>query len=59
MIKRLIRMEYAFSSGIAGLTIEVNSFDRTVCIERIEQALSQFDLTKDRITRIEYMEIIE
>jgi len=59
MIKRLIRMEYAFTFGIVGLTFEVNSFEKKVCVEQIEAFLIEMGLAKERIRGIELVEMIE
>jgi len=59
MMRKTIRLEYAFPTGKETITFETNACTNAGCCSHIEKIIKQFHLTMNKISKIEILEISE
>ncbi len=59
MIRKVIRLEYAFASEKQIISVETTAFTNEECTSQIERILSQLSLNRKNISKIELLEIFE
>lgn len=59
MIKRFIKVEYEFSSQIMALSFEVDSHEKSYCLEHLNNLCRQMNLKREKIKRVQLVEMAE
>lgn len=59
MIRKVIRLEYAFTSGKRNITFEISACKNEPFILQLETMLTQLGFAKNQITKIELLEVFE
>lgn len=59
MIKKIIRLEYDFSSGKKTISFETTACTNDEYNAHIGKMLSQLELTRNKISKIEMLELFE
>ena len=59
MIKKVIRLEYDFGAGKKTISFKTTACTNEACASQIKKILSQLQLTKKKISKIELLEILE
>ncbi|MEA1883825.1 MAG: hypothetical protein U9N62_04810 [Thermotogota bacterium] len=59
MIRKVIRLEYAFASGNQKITFEMKECANEGGSFQIEKILTYLELTRDKVSKIELLEIVE
>lgn len=59
MIRKVIRLDYEFASGKKKVSFETDACTNEECSMDIEKILAQFELTRNKISKIELLEIFE
>jgi len=59
MIRKVIRLEYAFESGKREISFETTACTNEECTSQIDIILSQLQLNRNKISKIELLEIFE
>jgi hypothetical protein len=59
MIRKVIRLDYEFASGKKKVSFETDACTNEECSMDIEKILTQLELTRNKISKIELLEIFE
>ena len=59
MNRKVIRLEYEFASGKKNISFEIKDYANEGCSLQLEKVLTQLELTRNKISKIELLEFFE